>query len=144
MVPAVFAVATAPEGRFDAIPMDEGNHPPSLDDLDARLRKARGKAHPANAAEGKDVPAGGWGQAMRVGLELVSGLAVGVGIGWLLDEWLGTRPWLMVVFFFLGAGAGMLNVYRSVSNLGYGVGYGGAQAGDDTGDAEKEKEDGKP
>jgi len=144
MVPAVFAVATAPDGGFDAIPMDEDNHPPSLEDLDARLRKARGKAHPANAAEGKDVPAGGWGPAMRVGLELVSGLAVGVGIGWLLDEWLGTRPWLMVVFFFLGAGAGMLNVYRSVSNLGYGVGYGGAQAGDDTGDAEKEKEDGKP
>ena len=144
MVPAVFAVATAPDAGFDAIPMDEDNHPPSLEDLDARLRKARGKAHPANAAEGDDVPVGGWGSAMRVGLELVSGLAVGVGIGWLLDEWLGTRPWLMVVFFFLGAGAGMLNVYRSVSNLGYGVGYRGAQAGDDTGDAETKKEDGKP
>ena len=144
MVPAVFAVATAPDAGFDAIPMDEDNHPPSLEDLDARLRKARGKAHPANAAEGDDVPVGGWGSAMRVGLELVSGLAVGVGIGWLLDEWLGTRPWLMVVFFFLGAGAGMLNVYRSVSNLGYGVGYGGARSGDDTGGAEKEKEDDKP
>ena len=141
MVPPVFAVATAPDGRFDAIPMDEGNHPPSLEDLDARLRKARGKAHPANAAEGEGVPAGGWGQAMRVGLELVSGLAVGVGIGWLLDEWLGTRPWLMVVFFFLGAGAGMLNVYRSVANLGYSVGYGGAKTGDD---AEKEQGDSKP
>ena len=58
MVPPVFAVATAPDGRFDAIPMDEGNHPPSLEDLDARLRKARGKAHPANAAEGEGVPAG--------------------------------------------------------------------------------------
>ncbi len=144
MVPAVFAVATAPDGGFDAILMDEDNHPPSLEDLDARLQKARGKAHPATAAEGKDVPVGGWGPAMRVGLELVSGLAVGVGIGWLLDEWLDTRPWLMVVFFFLGAGAGMLNVYRTVSNLGYGVGYGGAQAEDDTEDAEKEKEDGKP
>ena len=141
MVPAVFTVATAPEERFDAIPMDEGNHPPSLEDLDARLRKARGKAHPVTAAEGNDVPAGGWGPAMRVGLELVSGLAVGVGIGWLLDEWLGTRPWLMVVFFFLGAGAGMLNVYRSVSNLGYGVGYGRAEAEQD---AEKEQGDGKP
>jgi ATP synthase protein I len=141
MVPAVFAVPTAPDGRFDAIPMDEDNHPPSLEDLDARLRKARGKARPANAAEGDDAPAGGWGQAMRVGLELVSGLAVGVGIGWLLDEWLGTRPWLMVLFFFLGAGAGMLNVYRSVAKLGYGVGYGGAEAEED---AENEKEDGKP
>ncbi len=141
MVPAVFALATAPEEHFDAIPMDEGNHPPSLEDLDARLRKARGKAHPANAAEGNDVPAGGWGQAMRVGLELVSGLAVGVGIGWLLDQWLGTRPWLMVVFFFLGAGAGMLNVYRSVSNLGYGVGYSRAETEEDS---VKEQEDGKP
>ncbi len=141
MVPAVFAVATAPDGGFDAIPMDEDNHPPSLEDLDARLRKARGKALPAKGTEGEEMPVGGWGSAMRVGLELVSGLAVGVGIGWLLDEWLGTRPWLMVLFFFLGAGAGMLNVYRSVSNLGYGVGYGQAEAEED---AEKEQGDGKP
>lgn len=60
----------------------------------------------------------GFGMAMRIGTELVAGLVVGVGIGYLLDRWLGTAPWFLVVFFFLGSGAGILNVYRSASGLG--------------------------
>lgn len=55
------------------------------------------------------------GFAFRVGVELVAALAVGVGIGVGLDRWLGTDPWLMVTFFFLGASAGILNVYRAIS-----------------------------
>ena len=46
-----------------------------------------------------------------------------MAIGWLADEYFGTRPWLMLVFIVLGAAAGMLNVYRVASNLGYAVGY---------------------
>ena len=56
--------------------------------------------------------------AFRTGIELVSALAVGVGIGFLLDKWLDTTPWFLVVFFFLGAAAGILNVYRAASGIG--------------------------
>lgn len=63
------------------------------------------------------------GLAFRVTVEVVSALAVGLGIGWLLDEWLGTRPWLMLVFLLLGGLAGMLNVYRLAAGFGYSVGY---------------------
>lgn len=66
------------------------------------------------------MPRGPLGLAFRIGVELVAALAVGVGIGYGLDLWLGTKPWLMVVFFFLGAGAGILNVYRAVNALGFG------------------------
>ena len=51
------------------------------------------------------------------------GLVVGVGIGLGLDHLLDTRPWFMILFFFLGAGAGMLNVYRTVTGIGHAVGY---------------------
>ena len=76
------------------------------------------------------------GLAFRIGIELVAALAVGVGIGWLLDVWLDTKPWLMVVFFFLGAGAGILNVYRTVSSYGLAGGHRQADAVDvnDAGD----------
>lgn len=50
-------------------------------------------------------------------------VAVGVAIGWALDRWFGTRPWGVIVFLFLGVGAGMLNVYRAVTGLGRAVGY---------------------
>ena len=63
------------------------------------------------------------GLAFRVGVELVAGVAVGAGIGYALDHWLGTGPWLMIVFFFLGAAGGMMNVFRAATGQGLSVGY---------------------
>jgi len=61
--------------------------------------------------------------AFRIGSELVAGLIVGVGIGLLLDKWLDTSPWFLVAFFFLGAVAGMWNVYRTARGLGLAAGF---------------------
>ncbi len=63
------------------------------------------------------------GIGFRIGVDVAAALAVGLGIGYALDAWLGTKPWLMVLFFFLGAGAGVVNVYRAVQGMGYQVGY---------------------
>ena len=57
------------------------------------------------------------------GSRLVSALVVGVAIGYLLDRWLGTKPWLLILFFVLGSAAGLLNVFRLTSGLGGTVGY---------------------
>ncbi|HUC60807.1 MAG TPA: AtpZ/AtpI family protein [Alphaproteobacteria bacterium] len=101
---------------------EPGRRPPSsLEDLDARLREARGRQVPE--MHGRDGGGNDLGIAWRIGIELVSALVVGVGIGYLLDRWLGTRPWLMVVFFVLGSAAGLLNVFRAVKGLGGAVGY---------------------
>ena len=96
---------------------------PSLDDLDARLRKARhDRSAPDETKDAKTVRSG-LGFGLKVGIELVAGLAVGVGIGLLLDRWLDTAPLFLVVFFFMGSAAGFLNVYRAVSGHGYTAGY---------------------
>ena len=102
--------------------MADERKPTSLEDLDARVTAARA-ANKQLSGDGKTVPGGkppmtGFGLAMRMGTELVAAVAVGVGIGYVLDLWLGTKPWLMVVFFFLGSAAGMLNVYRATAYLG--------------------------
>lgn len=55
------------------------------------------------------------GMGLRVGVELVSALAVAVAIGWYLDGWLGTRPFLLMLFVVLGGAAGVANVWRLVS-----------------------------
>jgi ATP synthase protein I len=103
--------------------MDE-RKPPSLEDLDARLRSAQERVNPAPGGGKADGEAmSGLGLSFRVGLELVVALAVGVGIGFLLDRWLGTKPWFLVAFFFLGAAAGVLNVWRTMSGIGIGPGY---------------------
>ena len=53
--------------------------------------------------------------ASRVGLELVAATLLGAGLGYGLDRWLGTGPWLLVVGVVLGAAAGFLAVYRLVN-----------------------------
>ena len=57
------------------------------------------------------------GSAFKLGTELVSAVAVGTIIGFILDNWFGTKPWLMIIFFFLGAAAGMLNVIRAANKM---------------------------
>ena len=117
---------------------DPRDHRPRLDDLDARIRAARGRDRSGGRggkdADGPDADGqgggpgrgAGMGLGMRIGVEMVVTVVVGAGIGYLLDGWLGTAPLMMVLFLFLGAGAGVSNVYRVVRGLDEGVGLGRA------------------
>jgi len=57
------------------------------------------------------------GSAFKLGTELVAAVAVGTIIGFILDSWFDTKPWLIIIFFFLGAAAGMLNVIRTANRM---------------------------
>ena len=57
------------------------------------------------------------GSAFKLGTELVAAVAVGTIIGFILDSWFDTKPWLIIIFFFLGAAAGMLNVIRTANQM---------------------------
>jgi ATP synthase protein I len=55
----------------------------------------------------------GFARGFRLSTELVAGVLVGAGVGWLIDRWLGTTPWGLIVFVLLGFAAGVLNVMRA-------------------------------
>ena len=57
------------------------------------------------------------GNAFKLSTELVAAVAVGTIIGFILDSWFDTKPWLIIIFFFLGAAAGILNVIRAASKM---------------------------
>lgn len=98
----------------------------TLNDLDARLKAARQRQEEASGGAGRKARAAapsGMGFGFRLAIELITGLVFGAVIGWFLDQWLGTLPLFLVLFFLLGAGAGILNVYRVASGQGYAVGY---------------------
>jgi F0F1-type ATP synthase assembly protein I len=70
-------------------------------------------------------------RASRIGTELMVAICAGLGLGWLLDEAASTRPLFMLVFAFLGFGAGILNVWR-LMNGSYGkVGIGNEDKGNE-------------
>ena len=106
----------------------QGPHGTPTGDLDSfgqKLKKAR-ESEESRRLWKKQLnkpPKTALGLAFRVSVELVSAVAVGLAIGWALDEWLGTRPWVMVVFIVLGFAAGVMNVYRMASGMGNTMGY---------------------
>ena len=59
----------------------------------------------------------GTGFAFKISTELIAALVVGVGIGLIVDNYLGTKPFGLIIFFILGAFAGFLNVYRVMRRI---------------------------
>ena len=57
------------------------------------------------------------GKALKISTELVAAVVVGTTLGFILDNWFGTRPWLTISFFFMGVAAGILNVIKSAKNM---------------------------
>ena len=103
--------------------MSEDPTPKPLDDLGAQIDRLKAETKPRASRGAADTPTSGMGIAFALASHMVAGLGGGALIGYFLDQWLDTSPWLLVVFFFLGSAAGMLNVYRMVSGMGMAMGY---------------------
>jgi ATP synthase protein I len=104
--------------------MSESRPPDPLARLGEEIDKARAERVRRQPAAGdRSVLHQGLGLGFRIGIELVVAVVVATGLGWAIDRWFGTRPWGMIVLFFLGVAAGMLNVYRAVTGISGAVGY---------------------
>ena len=102
--------------------MDQDRRQPALDELGNRLRQA-GRGSRREPDDGPDgAPQSGLSQEIRVAAEMVAALLLGGVAGWWLDSWLGTRPWLLIAFLFLGIASGTLNAFRAARRLGAGRG----------------------
>lgn len=99
-----------------------------LSDLDSRLKtlQTAEEKDSASASRRGPINASGVGLATRIVVEMVTTTLVGTAIGYGLDQWLGSMPWLMIVFLLLGGAAGVSNVYRVVKGLDDSVGLGRA------------------
>ena len=88
----------------------------SKDPFKTRLEIAKKKVSKRNLSEKKHNPSS-IGTAFKLSTELVSAVLVGTIIGFILDTWFGTKPWLIIVFFFLGSAAGILNVIKAAKRM---------------------------
>ncbi len=112
----------------------------SLNSLKQRINEAEDARERAEEKSTKraHLPADAMALVGRIATEMVAGIAVGGFMGWLLDSWLGTTPLFMIVLFFLGAGAGMMNIWRMASGHGLKIGYFDHQ--DDAANGSKDKD----
>ena len=81
-----------------------------------RLEIAKSKLLRKNQNKDKNRPSS-IGIAFKMSTELVSAVVVGTIIGFILDKTFGTKPWLILIFFFVGVIAGILNVVKSAKNM---------------------------
>ena len=88
----------------------------SKDHFKTRLQIAKDKILKKNL-DRKNQNSSSIGAAFKLSTELVSAVAVGTIIGFILDKTFGTKPWLIIIFFFIGVIAGIINVIKSAKNM---------------------------
>ena len=86
------------------------------DPLKTRLEIAKNRVSKRNLFNKKNNPSP-IGTAFKLSTELVAAVAVGTIIGFILDKTFGTKPWFILIFFFVGVVAGITNVIRSAKNM---------------------------
>ena len=87
------------------------------EDFKTRLKNCKIKNKKTNKLLNDEKRGSFMGNAFKLGTELVAAVGVGTIIGFILDSWFDTKPWLIIIFFFLGAAAGMLNVIRTANRM---------------------------
>jgi ATP synthase protein I len=87
------------------------------EDFKTRLKIAKDKIKNYSKITNSNQNSSFMGSAFKLGTELVSAVLVGTIIGFILDTWFDTKPWLIIVFFFLGSAAGILNVIRTAKRM---------------------------
>ena len=100
---------------------ETGSRATADSDLSARLRQLETQldrkrdAAPSRDRDFEESSSGpsALGRAFRMSTEFVAGIIAGGGLGWVLDRWLGTSPWGLIVFLMLGFAAGTFNVVRA-------------------------------
>jgi ATP synthase protein I len=98
--------------------MSESGPPEPLRRLGNEIDRVRMQPDAGSSRRGDITSGGALGFGLRVGIELVAALIVGLGLGWLADRYFGTRPWGLIGGFFLGSAAGIVGAFRAVQGVG--------------------------
>ena len=82
-----------------------------------QLKERIDTAETTNSPPPKQKKQSGAGFGFKISTEIIAALVVGVGIGLIVDKYLGTKPFGLIIFFIFGAIAGFLNVYRVMRRI---------------------------
>ena len=61
----------------------------------------------------------GYSQAINVSIELITGIALGAISGYFLDNWLNTKPLMIIILIIVGTAVGFYNAFKTIKKYGY-------------------------
>ena len=120
-------------GRSSPLPVSDGE----LDRRRRQLDRALARQHQESREETERAKSGiasGYAVALRLSSEFIAGILFGAAIGWVIDRFVGTSPWGLIVFLLLGFCAGILSILRSAGMVAE---RGASGSGKDTGKADR-------
>ncbi len=101
--------------------MADPSEPEAQKEFQRRLNELGEKLDEARRSDPQDRAAqqsgSGFGIAMRMGSEFVVAVLIGGAIGWYLDAWMGSTPFMLFIFILFGFAAGTLNIIRAGKRL---------------------------
>jgi ATP synthase protein I len=89
----------------------------NLNNFKTRLKIAKEKLKTSSKNADNNGNNSSMGSAFKLSTDLVAHVVVGTIIGFILDSWFDTKPWLIIIFFFLGSIAGILNVIKTAKKM---------------------------
>ncbi len=103
-------------GRGELSPEDKARFEARVSELGEKLGKAKAASSPKRA-ESDAFQGRVMGYGFRMASEFVAAILVGGLIGFALDRWLGTQPWLFLLLFMLGLAAGCVDMFRNYQRM---------------------------
>ena len=88
----------------------------SNNELNTRLKIAKKKAY-KKYSNNNNKNTSSLGMALKISTEMIAAVVVVTTIGFIFDNWFGSKPLLIIIFFFIGVSAGILNVFRSAKQM---------------------------
>lgn len=94
-----------------------------IDELEKKIRAAKGgeELSPEEARKQRDH--NNAHIAAKAGFEFAAAIFLSAALGYFIDQQFETAPLFMIMFFFLGVGAGFVSLFRMSKNMGSAVGY---------------------
>ena len=83
-----------------------------LEELEKKLNKVKQSKIQNNQCNKK--PAVNYSIAINISIELITGIGLGVFLGLMIDNYLQTKPLMLIICFILGTLVGFFNMYKAL------------------------------
>ena len=90
----------------------------NVEEIEIKIKELKKKNKKKSIPNNK-INAKFYSMAMNISIELITGIGLGVFLGLMIDNYLQTKPIMLIIFFIVGTIVGFYNMFKSLKKYGY-------------------------